>query len=319
MCRLFGFRSDVPSTAHRSLLEAENALADQATNHADGWGIGYYLGADAYLLKADSGAAGDERFAHVTRRLQSHTFVVHVRKATVGQRDMLNTHPFRHGRWLFAHNGTLWGFDDADNALRAKIVEATCPALRPLIFGRTDSEHLFYFFLSALQEAGLPVDGHGDVPVETAAPVLRRSLQRVFVWAQDAGLAPPLLNFILTNGRSFFAQQGGIELFVASQKRHCADFDTCKAEKVCFLPLPGIERYGTRPAPDGPWRKVNHLLVASEPIGEEDRWELVPEGHLLALDEQMQLHLYGPPAVFQTCPAPPAPPARFADWVPAAR
>lgn len=319
MCRLFGFRSDVPSSAHRSLLEAENALAHQASDQPDGWGIGYYLGQDAYILKADAGAAGDERFAHVTRRLQSHAFVVHVRKATVGQRDMLNTHPFRHGRWVFAHNGTVWGFNEPDSPLRQRVVQATCPRLRNLVFGRTDSEHLFYFLLSALQEAGLPVDGHGAFPVEHAAPVLRTALQTLFSWSAELGQPPPLLNYILTNGRAFFAQQAGIELFLASQKRHCADFDTCTAEKVCFLPLPGVERYATREAPDGPWRRVNHLLVASEPISQEDRWEMIPGGHLLALDDRMHLHLYGPPEAFQTCPAPPAPPARFADWQPAAR
>ena len=53
MCRLFGFRSNVPSRTHRSLLEAENSVSRQAQRHKDGWGIGYFLGQDA--LRAPRG------------------------------------------------------------------------------------------------------------------------------------------------------------------------------------------------------------------------------------------------------------------------
>lgn len=312
MCRLFGFRSDVPSSAHRSLVEAENAIANQACAHSDGWGIGYFLGEEAYILKADSGAADDERFVRLSRRLQSHAFVVHVRRATVGSTDYLNTHPFRHGAWVFAHNGTLWGFDEG-TALQRRMVEATRPDLRDLVFGRTDSEHLFYYLLSALAEAGLPEHGRAAVDVADAGAVLREAVGQVFAWADELGEHPPLINFILTNGRVFFAQRGGLDLYLASQKRRCADYGTCPAEKICFDVMPPVELFSHSAPPDGPWRKVNHLLVASEPIGDEDLWEEVPEGMLLALDERMRLHLYGAPERFQLCPSPPAPPRRRVD------
>ena len=93
MCRLFGFRSNVASRVHRSLVEAENALVQQATAHSDGWGIGYYMGHEAYIVKAEGGAADDERFVRISRRLESQTMLVHVRNATVGDQDYLNCHP----------------------------------------------------------------------------------------------------------------------------------------------------------------------------------------------------------------------------------
>ena len=43
MCRLFGFRSSVESRAHNSLVVAENAVANQANQHSDGWGISISL------------------------------------------------------------------------------------------------------------------------------------------------------------------------------------------------------------------------------------------------------------------------------------
>ncbi len=121
---------------------------------------------------------------------------------------------------------------------------------------------------------------------------------------------PPPVNFILTNGRSFFAQRAGLDLYLASQKKRCADFDTCPAEKLCFRELPSVARFGQAPLPEGSVRKVNHLLVASEPIGEEDHWEPIPDGMLLALDEAMELHLYPATARFSLCPSPPAPRGR---------
>lgn len=291
MCRLFGFRSNVASTAHRSLLEAENSLARQALGHADGWGIGWYQGEDPYLLKAEGGAASDERFDRVTRRLSSHTFLVHVRKATVGRVDQLNCHPFRHGRWMFAHNGTVRGFD----RLRGPMLERTSPSLRPLIFGETDSEHLFYYLLSAIERAGLCVGGHKEPAVSALAVALRHATDELYGLADDAGVEAPSLNFLLTNGSTLVAQRAGPGLHLATQKVRCADVETCAAEKLCMRPLRPLKaRPGT-----GFVRRCNHLLVSSEPIGAEDIWEEVPQGHLMALDRDLDLYLFGPAPRFR--------------------
>ena len=146
MCRLFGFRSNVESRAHRSLISAENAVAEQAENHSDGWGIGYFVGEDAYLFRSSEGAAKDETFRSFGERLQSQTFLVHLRRATVGKIDTINSHPFRYGSWMFAHNGTIFGFSQ----LKEKMLERIVPEYRKMIFGTTDSEHYFFFLLSNL-------------------------------------------------------------------------------------------------------------------------------------------------------------------------
>ena len=51
-----------------------------------------------------------------------------------------NCHPFRHGRWLFVHNGVINGF----HAMRRDLMLAVDPALFDDIHGSTDSETLFY-------------------------------------------------------------------------------------------------------------------------------------------------------------------------------
>lgn len=273
MCRLFGFRSAVLSRAHRSLVEAENALSIQARAHGDGWGIGWFHEGDAYLIKSEAGAAGNESFRRASERLASHTFVVHVRKATVGGLTPFNVHPFRHGRWLFAHNGTIHGFDRLGD-----FFARTTPAhLSEHVLGTTDTEALFFYLLAAMERAG--IDVHGACPVDTE--LLGRALEGAVEDLAEASLAlgnpSPIVNFILTNGTVFAANRRGRELWYATQKLACRDAETCRwPDKVCLAE----RRTGER---------VNHLLVASERIGDEDRWEEVPEGTMVLLSEDYRL------------------------------
>ena len=55
-----------------------------------------------------------------------------------------NCHPFRHGRWLWMHNGFVGGFA----AVKRDLVLAVDESLFPEIKGRTDTEVLFYLALS---------------------------------------------------------------------------------------------------------------------------------------------------------------------------
>lgn len=280
MCRLFGFRSSVPSRPHRSLMDAENALASQSLRHPDGWGIGWFAGLDAYVVKSATPAHSCDRFKQVSARLTSQTFLVHVRRATVGAVDSLNAHPFRHGRWLFAHNGTIFGFDQ----LGPWMEERTLPELRAQILGDTDSERLFFFLLSMMARVGVDPSGHSPPDARAAAGALRQSLVPLDREARSRGIPRPITNVILTDGRSFLAHRAGMPLHLSTQKRRCADRHTCPIEpKVCLDPLRSRD-------------KVNHLLVASEPIGEENVWEDVPDGATVVLSDEFRLAILPPPA-----------------------
>lgn len=280
MCRLFGFRSTVASRVHRSLVEAENAVAAQARQHRDGWGIAWFHRDDAYLIKSQNGAADCQSFRRASERLASNTLVVHVRRATVGAVDPFNIHPFRHGRWVFAHNGTIHGFERLAPALRAAIPEG----LAQHILGTTDTETLFYWLLARLERAGVDPLGREAVHVSRLHGVLAEAWAALAEHARAHGAADPLVNFILTNGRSFVAQRAGRELWFATQKLACRDEARCTwPDKVCLLP----ERRGPT---------VNHLLVASERIGDEERWEEVPEQAQVHLSEDFRLSILPLPA-----------------------
>jgi glutamine amidotransferase len=263
------------------LLEAENALSTQAQRHPDGWGIGWFVDDGAHVVKSSTAAHACERFRRASQRLESHTFIVHVRRATVGTVDHLNAHPFRFGRWLFAHNGTIFGFDEC---LRAWMLARTSERFHPLILGDTDSEHLFFYLLTALDRAG--VDRTGEVLPDAAAVsgVLRSALGVLTTRALDHGTHRPIINVLMTDGRIFVAHRAGMPLFLSTQKTFCADFDSCaEPSKVCML--------GERPnAP------VNHLLIASEPIDEtENRWEELADGATVYLQDDFTFGKVDPP------------------------
>ena len=231
VCRLFGLRSSTPSRAHRSLLEAENAVVSQSERNPDGWGIGWFDDDDAYVVKSPIPAHQCDRFRQVSSRLRSQTFVVHVRKATVGAVDPVNSHPFRHGRWLFAHNGTVHGMD----VLRPWLEDRTDPLLRAQILGDTDSELLFYFILTTLAAAGIDRSGRAESDPRGVAGGLRLALGGLDAEARTRGLPRPRTNLILTDGRLFIAHRAGLPLHMTTQKRYCNDRWTCGvASKACL-------------------------------------------------------------------------------------
>ena len=80
-------------------------------------------------------------------------FLAHVRATTGTAIQQTNCHPFRHGKWLFVHNGVIADFEE----IRRELVLAVAPELFSGIKGSTDSEVLFYLALTfGLEED--PVD-----------------------------------------------------------------------------------------------------------------------------------------------------------------
>lgn len=275
MCRLFGFRSAVLSRAHRSLIAAHNSVAEQAREHPHGWGIGYYQGGEAYIIKSEAAAADCERFRRAADQVASHTLVAHVRKATVGAVSPVNTHPFRNGRWVFAHNGTIHGFDE----LAPWIAEQTPTELRARRLGSTDTEALFFFLLGRLQAAGIDAEGVRPVDVALAGKALVETVVQLREVALERGVELPVANFLLTNGAVFVAHRDGRELFFATQKSSCRDSETCaEPQKPCLLR-------------SRPHDQVNHLLVASERIGDEDIWEELPNRSVVTLSAEFRLQI----------------------------
>jgi glutamine amidotransferase len=266
MCRLFGFRSVIPSQVHRSLLAAENALGVQSNEHPDGWGVAYYVDGSPHVTKSPSTALSDALFRRLSGVVSSETVLAHVRKATRGAKTVLNCHPFQYGRWVFAHNGDVPEFERYREALVAEVA----PNLRRFILGETDSELVFFVFLSRLAAFAPLSRPHA---VEDVASALRGAVLRV---REVCAGAETSLTVMVTDGRVLVALQGGKELFLSTYKTRCGDRDTC----------PSLAPECEAPSQSG---YVNHLILSSEPLLGENIWHPLAPGELVGVDHRMRV------------------------------
>jgi glutamine amidotransferase len=263
MCRMFGVRATEPAPLHRSLIEDDNALRVQSKEHPDGWGIGYYAGAEGsndalypLVIRGISPAFADEEFDAAARRVSARTVVAHVRLASCGPVSLANTHPFHHGRWLFAHNGTVREFDRCRARLEAEIDAQ----LRPSLTGDTDSERCFFMLLSRLSARRRLEEERS--PAEMAEALLE-TVHTVRGHADAPGEPPSSLTFILTDGQSLLGYRDGRTLHYKLEH------------------LPGTTDH----------RALIELSVASEVLGAEQSWAEVPQGGLVGVDAGMSLYL----------------------------
>ncbi len=268
MCRLFGFRSVIPSQVHSSLLVAENALGTQSNNHPDGWGVAYYVDNCPQLTRSASYALGDQLFHRLSGVVSSETVLAHVRKATQGEISVLNCHPFQYGRWTFAHNGDIPNFAQ----MRSALMDCIAPRLRRFILGDTDSEVIFYMLLSQLERFG-PL--HRPHLLEEVIHALRSTVQRVRSICDRAGTTS-LMTLLVSDGSCLAAVHGGKELFVSTHKARCGERERC-ASFTAECEAPSSTGF------------VNHFIVSSEPLQGENVWEELSPGDVVAVDARMKL------------------------------
>ncbi|MEO7854042.1 MAG: class II glutamine amidotransferase [Rubrivivax sp.] len=134
----------------RQSLRAEQAVT--ATN-GDGFGIGWYGERDEPgVYREVMPAWSDDNLLALSRSLRSRLFFAHVRAATSGGVSRHNCHPFRHGRYLFMHNGQIGGYAEVRRTLEAWLPDG----LFALRHGATDSELLFLLAMARIQ-AGEPL------------------------------------------------------------------------------------------------------------------------------------------------------------------
>ncbi len=269
MCRLFGFRSVIPSQVHRSLLAAENALGALSNQHPDGWGVAFYVDGSPHVTRNPITAMGDQLFHRLSGVVSSQTVVAHVRKATRGEKTVLNCHPFQYGRWVFAHNGDVPDFD----VHRGALVDRVEPSLRRYILGETDSEVLFFILLTELLARGPLTAPRTSAELARAVRAMTASVRGLC----DTPSTQASLTVLVTNGESLVAAQGGKELYLSTHKTRCSDRGVCKSlSSECEAPtLSG---------------HVNHCILSSEPLKGENVWESLEPGDIIGVDAGM--HLY---------------------------
>jgi glutamine amidotransferase len=134
-------------TQHGLIDESLHSRMGAETTNGDGFGVGWYGAADRSLparYRSVDPAWNDTNLRELGDHISSPLFLAHIRAAIGSPVQQTNCHPFRHGRWLFVHNGMIDGFA----ALHRELLLAVDPSLFDGIKGSTDSELLFHLALT---------------------------------------------------------------------------------------------------------------------------------------------------------------------------
>jgi glutamine amidotransferase len=163
MCRWLAY-SGSPVRLEELLFKPKHSLIDQSlhsqlgaeTTNGDGFGIGWYgIGETPGVFRSVEPAWNDGNLRELSAHVDSPLVFAHIRASSGTPVQQSNCHPFRHGRWLWMHNGLIGDFD----RLKRDLVLIVDPELYPEIRGSSDSE-LFFFLALTL---GLEEDPPGAV------------------------------------------------------------------------------------------------------------------------------------------------------------
>jgi glutamine amidotransferase len=136
------------------LFNTQHGIVDQSLHsrlgaeptNGDGFGMGWYGGdrEQPAIYRSIAPAWSDANLRELAAHIQSPLFLVHVRAAIGSPVQETNCHPFRHGNWLFVHNGYLADFPELRRDLMLELDSERFSAVN----GSTDTEVAFQLALT---------------------------------------------------------------------------------------------------------------------------------------------------------------------------
>lgn len=259
MCRLFALHAGRRAvTATFWLLDAPDNLAAQSRRNPDGTGLGVFDADGAPQLRKQPIAAWHDRAFHCeAQEMAGTTFLAHVRYATTGVLDAVNTHPFLQDGRLFAHNGVVEDLDRLDDRLRALGVS-------DLVAGQTDSERVFALITASIRGRD------GDVTA---------GLIEAVGWIAE-NLPMYALNLLLTTATGVWALRypGTHELYLLDRREP-------RATEAGSLDM----RTGRIHARSAHLGSLPSVVFASEPMDDDAGWQLLQAGELVHVDADLNI------------------------------
>ena len=278
MCRWLAY-SGSPVSLEDLLYRPVNSLIVQSkhsqlgaeTVNGDGFGVGWYGSRETPgIYHSIEPAWNDRNLRELSAQASAGRVFAHIRASTGSAIQQTNCHPFRHGRWLWMHNGSIADFP----AVKRDLTLAVDPALYPAIEGSTDSEVFFFLALTF---------GLEDDPPAAVA----RAVAFIEETGRRHGVAFPIqMTVATTDGETTWAFRYSSEGRSRSLF-HSADVSTLRAQY-----------------PDNPL--LHELsdearLVVSEPLGDlHGAWLEVPESSCLVVRGGQQELLDFTPALART-------------------
>ena len=257
MCRWLAY-SGSPVPIEALLYGQKNSLIVQSLHsqmgaeetNGDGFGVGWYGAQETPgVFHSMEPAWNDRNLRNLADHINSGVVFAHIRASTGSPVQHTNCHPFRHGRWLWMHNGFVADF----HRTKRDLVLAIDPELYPEIEGSTDSEVLFHLALTF---------GLEDDPPAAVA----RAIGLVESVGREHGVEHPFQGTIATtDGERIWAFR-----YSSERKSRSLFFSTNVLTLRALYPENELLRDLSDEA----------RLVVSEPLGDElpGAWNEVPEG-----------------------------------------
>jgi glutamine amidotransferase len=247
-------------------VQSKHSRLGVETINGDGFGVGWYGALETPGIYHSTEPAWNDRNLHeLSAHAAAERVFAHIRASTGTAVQQTNCHPFRHGRWLWMHNGAIADF----KLLKRDLILAVDPALYTEIEGSTDSELFFFLALTF----GLEKD-----PPEAVA----RAVGLIEETGRRHGIQYPIqMTVATTDGTTTWAFRYSSE-GMSRSLFHSTDIATLRLQY-----------------PDNP--VLHNLsedarLVVSEPLGNlHGAWREVPESSCLVVrGGSEELHGFSP-------------------------
>ena len=276
MCRWLAY-SGAPVNLEELLFKPANSLVMQSkhsrlgveTTNGDGFGVGWYGSKpNPGLFRSTEPAWNDLNLHELSAQASAGRVFAHIRASTGSPVQQTNCHPFRHGNWLWMHNGLIRDF----LTIKREVALAVEPALFPEIVGSTDSE--FFFFLALT--FGLEKDPRAAVAAAVG-------------FVEDAGRRhgiehPMQMTVATTDGDTTWAFRYSSE----GRSRSLFQNADISALRDQYPDLPVLQQLSD-----------DSRLVVSEPLGDlQGAWNEIPESSCIVVHGgETELFAFSPSAV----------------------
>lgn len=281
MCRFVGYigskilLADLITRPENSLIRQSYKARERLEPlNGDGFGIGWYvpdITIEPGVFKSIAPAWSNRNLSNLAEHIESGCFFAHVRAASPGMLvSEINCHPFRFGRLLWMHNGTIEGFNSIKRILRRSLPDY----LYQSVEGTTDSEHAFAVFLNLLGEKTEKLNA------AYLANGLVKTVWQLEEWARKEGITKPsIYNFAVTDGENIatvrYVSDPEIEpitlYFSKPGKYQCCNGEA-KIVDCC-----GEE---------------SGIIIASERLtNESDEWTRVAPNHVVTIDSRLNVNV----------------------------
>lgn len=270
MARIFAFIGNRPDLGAQLLASQPEVLQVRRQDQPLGWGVGFFQSGETLLRRRPTDDREVVDLTEAVLAVRTNTLLGHVRTPTTGDLRTENTQPFRYGPfrsggWLFGGSGTLPDYE----RLRPRLLEALPTFLQQNVRGETDSELVFYTFLSFLHDAGA-LRENGVTPAQIR-DALRSTLALIDRLSAEQGQARSEGTLFVTNGEHLAVahRSGPLGLRVF---RGRADVEAALGPEAANVPTLESSRFtllvaGLDPLPVGWERLPDNVCLTAEPTG----------------------------------------------------